>query len=241
MVRYSLVIGALNEAKRLPKTLDTLHRFLNTHNLLDSTELVIVAAKGRDNTAEIAAAKLVKFTYSQLITPGAPVGKGRDIQLGMLKSKGRIRVYMDADLATPLKHLLDVFEILSNKDADIVIGTRDIKKMHTQKSRRMISVLGNICFAAISGFYLPDTQCGFKGFTKNSAEICFCKMTRMQWSFDMEVLLIGRLHQLVIAQLPINDWQDVEGGTFKSSFKQTLVFGKDMVDLFINRLRGRYT
>lgn len=240
MIRYSVVIGALNEERRLPKTLDALHKFLKTEGLLDMTEVVVVAAKGLDNTADVASKKLDLFKYSQLITPTSPVGKGRDIKLGILKAKGKIRVYMDADLATPLKHLLDVFEILINKDADIVIGTRDIKKMHSQKSRRFVSVMGNICFAIISGFYLPDTQCGFKGFTRKSAEICFVRLTRLQWSFDMEILLIGKLHHLVIAQLPINDWQDIEGGTFKSSFKHTIVFGKDMFELLVNRLKGKY-
>jgi dolichyl-phosphate beta-glucosyltransferase len=241
MTQYSIVIGALNEAKRLPKTLDRLLEFLDQNDLSSSTEIVIVAAKGRDDTAEVAKKKLRKYPKYQVLEPKYPIGKGRDIQLGMLSATGSVRLYMDADLATPLRHTLDAFKILDNKDADIVIGTRDITRMHTNTSRRAVSILGNICFAIISGYYLPDTQCGFKAFTAKSAKVCFTRMTRMQWSFDMEILLIGKMHGYSVAQLPIADWKDVAGGTFSSSFKQTLVFGKDLLILYVNRLTGRYT
>lgn len=241
MIRYSIVIGALNEEKRLPRSLINIHRFLKKEALLDTTEVIVVAANGQDETIKVAKIGLKKFKHSQLITPGKPVGKGRDISLGMLRAKGAIRTYMDADLATPLRHILDMFKILGNGDADIVIGTRDIKKMHSSSSRRFISICGNIAFAIISGFYLPDTQCGFKGFTKNSTEVCFGRLTRMRWSFDMELLLIARLNNFSVAQLPIVDWKDVAGGTFKGSPKQTFIFGKDLLRLFINRIKGRYT
>lgn len=240
MIKHSIVLGALNEEKRLPKTLKSLLVFLKKNKLWETTEVVVVAADGNDNTKGVAKSHLSHFKYSQLITPGAIVGKGRDIRLGILESKGEIRAYMDADMATPLTHLLDMFEILDNGDSDIVIGTRDIRKMHGSSTRRLISVFGNIAFGLISGFYLPDTQCGFKGFSERSAKVCFGKLTRLRWSFDMEILLIAKIHNFSVAQLPIKDWKDVDGGTFNSNWRQTLIFGKDLARLFINRLSGRY-
>lgn len=239
-MRYSVVIGALNEEKRLPKTLRELEKFLRANKLYNKTEVIVVAADGKDNTANVARKSLKNFKYSQLLQPGKPVGKGRDIKNGMLSANGTYRIYMDADLATPLKHMLDAFSILENGDADIVIGSRDIRKMHNSLSRRAISILGNIAFAVVSGFYLPDSQCGFKAFTDTTAKLCFSKLTRMQWSFDMEVLLVARIHDKVIAQLPIADWSDIEGGTFKSGFRQTTVFGMDLITLLFNRLKGTY-
>ena len=46
-------------------------------------------------------------------------GKGRDVRLGIFEAKGRYRVFMDADLATPLVHLDDVKRLM---DANGEVG-----------------------------------------------------------------------------------------------------------------------
>ncbi len=244
-IEYSLVIGALREEKRLPNTLESLAIYLKQKNFLNLTEIVIVVARGGDDTLSIAEKFHSVFPNLKVIDAGDPVGKGRDIKLGMLAASGKMRVFMDADLATPLHHLETVFEKWEGNNSkekfDVLIGVRNLETIHKDFFRRNISRIGNLVFFIVGGFYIQDTQCGFKAFSKEAAEVCFQKLTRMSWSFDMELLIIAKLNGYKIKQLQINDWQDVPGGTFSGSISHSLQFFRDLLKIFINRILGVYT
>lgn len=238
--KVSIVIGALREEKRIEKSLKKLREHLVETKSLNSTEIVLVTADGGDRTIEIVENILKIFPNHQIIKPGRPVGKGRDIKLGMLAAEGDIVLFMDADLATPLHHIDDVVNLIEHKAADIVIGIRNIRKMHSTKSRFLVSLLGNLAFSFVSGRYIPDTQCGFKAFNKKAARQCFGRQTITDWSFDMELLIIAFSQSLSVAQLPIEDWKDVPGGTFSGGLKNTLRFATDLLIMLKNRITGIY-
>lgn len=239
-LEVSIVIGALREEKRIEKSLKNLRKYLVETRSLSSTEVVVVTADGGDKTIEIVEKSLSFFPHHQIIKPGKPVGKGRDIKLGMQAAKGNIMLFMDADLATPLHHIDDAVGLIKHKAADVVIGVRNIRRMHDTKTRFLISLLGNLAFSAVSGRYIPDTQCGFKAFSKKAVKKCFSRQTIMGWSFDMELLIIAFDQGLDIAQLPIKDWQDVPNGTFSGGLKNILKFGRDLLIMLGNRITGKY-
>lgn len=239
-IEVSIVIGALREEKRIEKTLKFLRKYLAETKSLASTEVIIVTADGGDKTIDIVEKILPHFPNSQIIKPGKPVGKGRDIKLGMQAAKGDIVLFMDADLATPLHHINDAVDLIRHKAADIVIGVRDIRSMHDTKVRFVISLLGNLAFSVVSGRYIPDTQCGFKAFSKKAVKQCFQRQTIMGWAFDMELLVIAFEQDLDIAQLPIKDWRDQPGGTFSGGLKNIMRFGRDLLIMSGNRITGRY-
>jgi dolichyl-phosphate beta-glucosyltransferase len=147
---------------------------------------------------------------------------------------------MDADLATPLHHIGTMLTIFENEKPDIVIGTRKLTTIHPGALRRFVSVIGNLCFLVVGGFYSPDTQCGFKGFTAEAAELCFGKLTRLKWSFDMELLTIAHVNKLEVQQIAITDWQDVPNGSFNPNLKNSWQFLKDLIRIFTYRLSGKY-
>lgn len=239
-LKVSIVIGALREEKRIEKSLKSLHRYLIEKRMLNATEVVIVTADGGDQTIEIVKKYLSHFPNHQIIEPGDPVGKGRDIKLGMLAAKGDIVLFMDADLATPLHHIDDAVGLLEHRAADMVIGVRNIRNMHNTKTRFIISLLGNLAFSIVSGRYIPDTQCGFKAFSKKAVNKCFIRQTITGWSFDMELLIIAFDQGLDIVQLPIKDWRDLPESTFSGGFKNIFNFGRDLLIMLRNRIAGRY-
>lgn len=239
-LKLSIVIGALREEKRVEKSLRKIRNYLVENHMLNTTELVLVTAEGGDRTIEIVENISKKFPHFQIVKPGKPVGKGRDIKLGMQAAQGEVVLFMDADLATPLHHVHDAIQLIEHKATDIVIGIRNIRKMHDTKSRFIVSVLGNLAFSFVSGRYIPDTQCGFKAFNRKAAQKCFSRQTITDWSFDMELLIIAFSNSLSVAQLPIEDWKDIPGGTFHGGFKNTLQFAKDLAIMLRNRIVGRY-
>lgn len=239
-IRVSIVIGALREEQRIGSTLTALFAFLREHSLLESTELVMVVAEGGDKTLSVVQQHQHNFPHFRLVEPGQPLGKGRDMQKGVLAASGDLRIFMDADMATPLHHILEVLEIWEAGRPDVIIGVRNLQTIHRELSRRLISLVGNVCFLLVSGRYIKDTQCGFKAMSAAAADTCFSRLTRLHWSYDMELLTIARVHKMKIFQIPIPDWHDVPGGTFSNSLHDSFQFLKDLIQIFRYRITGKY-
>lgn len=216
-VDLSIVIPALNEEKRIGKSLDELSIFLRSDPTTKklACEVIVVSAKGHDNTKEAASKYNKKLPNFRVLQPGKPVGKGRDVQYGMLRTQGTYALFMDADLATPLKHI-PAFYNQALEGYDVVIATRNLKKHHSHLSRRILSLTGNTAFRILGGVWIEDSQCGFKLFSQDAVKICFKKQTIMNWGFDMELLTIAKINKLNAKHIRISDWKDMPGGTFES-------------------------
>lgn len=241
-MKLSLIIPALREEQLIASTLQTVASYLKQHDMLDSTEVIVVAADGGDKTAEIAKANATIFKHFRLITPGKPVGKGRDVKLGMQQAVGDYWVFTDADLATPIKHLEEMLQRLEG-GADLVIGVRDIKSMHEGLARSLSSRFSNMLIRVMAVAGISDTQCGFKGFTKEVGEQLFDLQTTKGWGFDIELLAIAQRRKYKIVPQKIDDWSDPKGDQGLSGDSQlgamirTL---RELVQIRINIWRGIY-
>jgi dolichyl-phosphate beta-glucosyltransferase len=239
----TIVIPAYREERRIGATLDELAGFLRRDRYFcdKAVEVLIVSADAPDKTHEIVLAKRRLFSHLRLLKPGRRAGKGRDVRFGMLEAAGKIVVYMDADLATPLRHLEEFYKACRHGN-DIVIGTRDLSKHHPSFIRRSISNIGNVLFRLACGLWLEDSQCGFKMFTQAACQLCFSKMTILGWGFDMEILTIARLNRLKIKSYRIDDWDDTPYSTFTdNTFMVVIRSLKDLGQITWNRLTGKYT
>ncbi len=243
LIELSIVIPALNEEKRIGKTLDELSRFLKTNKTMKSVkcEVIVVSANGIDKTHEVALKHGKRFANFTLLKPGKPVGKGRDVQYAMLRTKGSHAIFMDADLATPLHHLPVAYN-KALEGSDIVIATRNLQKHHSSLVRRYLSQAGNTAFRVLGGVWIEDSQCGFKLFSKEAARICFGRQTIMRWGFDMELLTIAKTHRINVAKVRVDDWVHIEGGTFDSHkiLHNAIQSLGDLFHIFKNRIAGTY-
>ncbi|MEM6998062.1 MAG: glycosyltransferase [Patescibacteria group bacterium] len=206
-LKLSIVIGAYSEAGLIANSLSEIKSYLNEVKLLSDTELIVVTADSDDGTKDIVAEGLKQFPHSNHIRPGERVGKGRDIRLGMLASKGQYVVFMDADLATPLTNLAPMLDMLQAGD-DVVIGKRSLSTMHSTLTRRLTSQLSNIAIRLILWQNLSDTQCGFKGFSQRAAHSIFSKTKVNGWAFDIEVLALAKKYGLTRQEIVLDDWSD---------------------------------
>lgn len=238
-IDLSIIVPAYNEAKRIGESLDILSHYLKDNDVFGSVEVIVVAAKGRDRTIEIAEAKQSKFASFRVINAGTHAGKGRDVRLAMLEAKGNYRMFMDADLATPLHHLNEVQSFIKS-GADVIIGTRNLSSSH-KGLRKFISSFGNLLVRILLRLNIPDTQCGFKCFKSNVAIDVFGKQVIQGWGFDMEVLAIAKKRGYSISTIPITDWKDVAGGTFKNvAVSGAVSTFKDLLKIKWNLVRGKY-
>jgi len=236
--KFTLVIPAYNEANRLGSTLDQLSRFLEENGPGD-VEVLVVVADSPDGTVDVARSKAGLFKHFRVIEAGLRAGKGRDVRLAMLEAKGEYKLFMDADLATPLHHLNTVFRQIREK-ADVIIGVRDLLSSHTGL-RKFISMAGNLLVRFVLGVNIKDTQCGFKAFRGSVADDLFGVQTINGWGFDMELLTVARQRGYNIRTIPIHDWKDVDGGTFQNTaIRGALSTLKDLMAIRWNLFTGRY-
>lgn len=210
--KLSIVIPAYQEAGRIEDTLESLANYLKKHNKI-AVEVVVVVADSPDGTAQLAAAKADRFKNFRLIASGPKVGKGRDVRTGMLAAKGEYRLFMDADLATPLHYIEDVLDGM-RQDAEVMIAVRDLNSSHTGL-RKLVSSMGNWLVQLLLLPGIHDTQCGFKAFSAEATEELFRRQTILGWGFDMEILGVARMLKYDIHQIPTPDWSDQPNGTFE--------------------------
>jgi len=238
----TIVIPAYKEAKRIGSTLDKLSVFLKKDPTIKklNIEVLVVSADSLDDTHEIVRKKTNKFTNMRLLKPGKRVGKGRDVKYGMDRAKGNCIVFMDADLATPLKYL-PIFYDIHNSGIDIVIATRNLLKHHSNFSRRFVSNIGNFLFRLAGGVWVEDSQCGFKMFSKKASKECFNKLKILGWGFDMEILAIAKANKLSIKSVRVDDWESVPEGTFTEGLLNNSINSlKELGIILWRRISGQY-
>lgn len=240
-LRYSLVIPALKEEPVIGSTLRAVHKFLKKEGVLDVTEVIVVAAEGGDETAKIAHSFSKKFPQFQVIEPGAKVGKGRDVRLGILAARGSYIIFTDADLATPLEHVKLAWDKLED-NADVVIGVRNLRIIH-KGYRALVSVAANMLTRVIVLPTIPDTQCGFKGFRRDVAHDIFSTQQIDGWGFDIEVLAIAKKRRYRLEKLFIHNWKDpkLESGLVgESGLKAVTSTLRELLKIRSNLFKGAY-
>ena len=241
-IDLSIIIPAYMEAAGIASDLEKLAAFLATRNY-GAVEVVVVVADSSDGTAKIAESKAKLFQHFHLVHAGPRVGKGRDVRLGIFEAKGHYRLFMDADLATPLEHLDDVYAAMQRGDR-VIIAVRNLLQIHKGLLRKFMSGFGNIFAQVMILPGIKDTQCGFKAFEAEAAEAIFARQTMLGWSFDAEVLKIARLCKYRITTIEAPDWKDPKaagmGLVGDSPLKAAVQTFWDIIVIRLNVWRGVY-
>lgn len=239
-IDLSIVIPAYKEGSELGDRLETLEQFLGGKHY-GRVEVVVVLQSDDGSDREIEALKAKRFKNIRIMYFGKRAGKGGAVRAGMLEAKGAYRMFMDADLATPLKHFDDLSSFMAS-GIDVVIGVRDLIHIHKGLKRKLITKVGNILAQSILLMHIKDTQCGFKMFSAHAAEKIFTNLTIFGWGFDVEVLALARLCGYKIQTFEVNDWKDpkttgLSGDSLLGAAVSTL---KEILQIRWNLITGKY-
>lgn len=232
----SLVVPVYNEVGRFEATLPTIVEFATGATY--PVEVLIVDDGSEDETATVAR-RLLGRVGRMLAEPHR--GKGGAVRAGMLAARGRYRLFMDVDLATPLEFVLPCISRLE-AGADVVIGSRRVAASAIERHQPMLRELLGRGYSqlsrSLSGVDVSDFTCGFKGFTSEAAEAIFSRTRVSNWSFDTELLFVAAALGLRIDELPVR-WRD--------DARTKVRLGRDiagslagLVAMRLNRMAGRY-
>jgi dolichyl-phosphate beta-glucosyltransferase len=237
---YSIILPAYNESARIAGTLD---RILARATERDwNVEIIVVSDGSTDDTAAIVRAYAGKHAVLRLLENPGNRGKGYSVRNGMLHATGDILLFSDADLSSPIEEADKLFAAIA-KGADVAIGSRwmdcslQIRKQPLY--RRLFGRIFNLALRIILGLQFKDTQCGFKAFTRRSAQAIFPMQKIERWGFDPELLYLARKFGFVVGEVPVT-WSHREGTRIHPLRDGVRMFG-ELLRIRWYALKGNYS
>jgi glycosyltransferase involved in cell wall biosynthesis len=236
---YSVVIPAYNEEPRLAATLNSVLAYLHAQSW--DAEVIVVNDGSRDRTVEIVQTFAAKDPVLRLVQNPGNRGKGYSVRNGMLQARGRIVLFTDADLSSPIEEAPRLFRAL-DEGADIAIGSRWLRsetQTHRQPlHRQLFGRIFNVLLRIILGLPFADTQCGFKAFKRPAVDAIFPLQKIERWGFDPEILFLARKFKFKVKEVPVA-WGH-SGDTRIHPLVDGSRMVQDMLRIRWNNMTGKY-
>lgn len=233
----SVIIPVYNEQERIASTLYAAKDYLESSHL--SFEIVVVDDGSSDMTAEIVKfvdlyGSEIKSQQQGLLEENVKnIGKGYSIAKGMLRAKGRVVVFTDADSATPITEMTKLLEQI-DAGFDVVVGSRNHPQSQVSGRstlRSFLSIGFNLMARSLGIIRVRDSQCGFKAYRCEAAHRVAQLQQTYGFCFDVEHLYIAKRLGYKITEVPVQ-WSHQDGST--------LSLFKDSVIMFMDLLRIRW-
>lgn len=245
----TIVLPAYNEEARLGPALDELFGYLGRHGahgrdgapgagaLPADVRVLVVDDGSTDGTAALVRARSEAITAEGAGPPSLALlslphgGKGAAVRAGMLAADSDLVLFADADMATPPDQVPLLVAAL--EDHDLALGSRiqpDGSDMRASQPlyRRLLGRAFHILASAWAVGPVQDTQCGFKGFTREATRDLFSRQAITSIVFDVELIYLARRRGYQIAVVPIR-WADKRGSRMRPGPGLALQVARDLI------------
>lgn len=236
---YSIILPAYNESARIAVTLDKILAYAARRG--GNAEIVVVNDGSSDGTADLVRKYALAHPGLELLENPGNRGKGYSVRNGMLHARGDVLLFSDADLSSPIEEADKLFASIA-QGADIAIGSRWLDPgLQIQKQplyRQLFGRIFNLALRMILDLRFKDTQCGFKAFTRRSAQTIFPLQKIERWGFDPELLYLAKKFGFRVSEVPVT-WSHREGTRIDPLRDGIRMFG-EMLRIRWYALRGNY-
>ncbi len=232
----SIVIPAYNESLRLGPTLRRVVDYLRQKGV--AYEVLVVDDGSADNTSEVA--RTFEPEGVRVLRQEVNRGKGAVIKVGVLASRGREVLLVDADLSTPIEDLEKLQPRLA--DAQLVLGSRAVADSDIQKHqpiyREMMGRIFNLIVQLSGVRGLHDTQCGFKLLDGDVARQLFSELQTERFAYDVELVWLARRRGYKIVEVGVR-WADSPSSKVNPLTDSARMFWDVMALRWRHRKNGR--
>ena len=237
----SIIIPAFNEEKRLGRTLARIRDYFDAQASPGVIEILVVDDGSTDGTLKVVEEWSRLLPCVRLVSNGENRGKGYSVRHGMLEARGRVTLFTDADLSSPIEESEKLLAAIRAGN-DVAIGSRAIDRslitVHQSPLREMAGIIFNGFVRLFTGLRFVDTQCGFKAFVRESTRIIFEQQRIERFGFDPEILFLAKRHGLRSVEVPVR-WAH-DPATKVHVFRDSLMMFTDLIYIRWNALAGRY-
>lgn len=223
-IDLSVVVPAYNEEKRISPMLDDALEYLHQKTKKDPSfkyEIIVVSDGSKDKTEDVVSQYVIKETSERMrfLKLRKNRGKGGATKRGVIVSRGKYVLMVDADGATKfsdLEKLLNEIETARKGDHAVVVGSRHHLEQEAiaQRTffRNLLMWVFHFMVLFLCNIRVKDTQCGFKLFTRASAQLLFTNMHIERWAFDVELLYIAQARKIPVKEVAVT-WHEIDGST----------------------------
>ncbi|MGR3320142.1 MAG: dolichyl-phosphate beta-glucosyltransferase, partial [Candidatus Anammoxibacter sp.] len=219
--------------------LHTIYDYLSNQNY--SYEIILVDDGSTDDTVQL----MKKFNSDDkpitVLINGENRGKGYTVRKGMLSAKGEYIFFTDTDLSTPIEEIERCLPYLKD-NYDIVIGSRGLPDsniiIHQPWYREKMGKIFNFMVKILLLKGIIDTQCGFKGFKRQTVKTLFSRCIINGFSFDVETIYLARKFNYNIKEIPVK-WKNSSLSKV-NPVKHSILMFIDLISIKINDLKGIY-
>jgi glycosyltransferase involved in cell wall biosynthesis len=233
----SLIFPAHNEEERLPQTLEVVDRFLKQQPY--TAEVIVVENGSSDRTLELANEYRSRMPALKVLHEDGR-GKGLAIRRGMLEACGEYRFFLDVDLSMPVEQV-NRFLPPELPEVQIAIASREGKGAERFNEPAYRHWIGRGFNALVRLMALPrlhDSQCGFKCFRGDIADVLFPMQTIMGWTFDVEILYIALMKGYRVTEIPIPWYHNPKSKV--RVWRDSIQMARDLLSIRRNARRGLY-
>jgi dolichyl-phosphate beta-glucosyltransferase len=238
----SIVIPAFDESERLGSSLRQILQFAEKKK--GGAEVIVVDDGSTDGTGDTSRNVFAEFgnVPAKVVQYDGNRGKGFAVRAGLREAQGKIALFTDADLSTPIEESPKLIDPIRNGKVDVTFGSRALDRSligtHQPWRREQGGKVFNLIVRKMTGLPYWDTQCGFKAFDMEKFRPLLDVMTIDRFGFDVEFLYVARLHKLRLAEIPVrwNHDERTKVNVFRDSRR---MFG-EVAEIRRNARKGVY-
>lgn len=216
----SVIIPMYQEAERIGETLRDVIETLDAWEV--PCEVLAVDDGSTDGCAEIVrqiAAECARggsaaASGTRVITLPENRGKGAAVRAGLAESRGHWSLMMDADNSARIFELPKLAAMANRSRVGLVVGSRVSKDADVKADprRRFSGFVFRKILGSMGLRIVEDSQCGFKLYRRDLADLCAAKSVEDGFAFDIEHIGLADRSGLGVAEVGIR-WVHKDGGT----------------------------
>ena len=162
-MQISVVIPLLNEEESLIELHDWIVSVMQSNRYL--YEIIFIDDGSTDSSWKVIQELSTKNEAVKGIRFQKNYGKSQALDAGFEIAKGDVVITMDADLQDNPEEIPELFDLISNKDFDLISGWKK-KRYDNLITKNIPSKLFNAAARKTSGLHLHDFNCGLKAYKK---------------------------------------------------------------------------
>jgi dolichyl-phosphate beta-glucosyltransferase len=223
-----------------PETAGSLPILVNKLDLLGIPYEVILVDDHSENSMQFQ--ELASTNHCIYLANERNSGKGFSIRRGFARSNGTILIFMDGDFPFDLEVIDRMIGAFQDEKTDIVIGDRTLDTSEYPAETTQLRKAGSTILSFFASRYITpgfsDTQCGIKGFRKETAGQLFPGLVVNGFSFDIEILFVALRRKYMIRKIPVRAKKQSESNVrvFQHGIEMLANIGR----IYTRKWRGLY-